>query len=120
MKALTVISWVNFAVLLLLAAISFRVSFFAQAELVVSLGLADTVAEGAFWPIAIDGSLVGMGLAGVRQSLTGGAFLRPLRFGILVVSLVSVSLNALHAPPNALARSVAIIPPVLLVTFLEI
>ncbi|MEM7386013.1 MAG: helix-turn-helix domain-containing protein [Verrucomicrobiota bacterium] len=36
------------------------------------------------------------------------------------MSLVSVSLNALHAPPNALARSVAIIPPVLLVTFLEI
>jgi DNA-binding CsgD family transcriptional regulator len=96
---------------LLIAAISFTLSYHALRDIAQSHGFDGWLSY--LWPLLIDFALVVFSLCVVTAHLHSESTWRQWAL-VALATITTITYNYLHAPANLIAQSVAIVPPVML------
>lgn len=105
------IAWLAAALVFLVSAIAFILSYHALRDVASQNGITGWLAY--LWPLLIDFSLVVFSLAILRANL----YRESAKWPWLLVTLftaATVTFNLIHAPDNPIAQSVAVVAPVAL------
>ena len=111
-KVASTISWTSALLVLLLAVVSFSLSFEALRMLVIEKGVVQKHLAWVF-PLGVDGSIVVFSLCALRSSLRQESAVMQ-RLLVVAVTILSVFLNIAHVDGSQLAMLLAGTPPVLL------
>jgi DNA-binding NarL/FixJ family response regulator len=116
-RTVRLLSNITGALVALLAAGAFALSFTALKELAsvngVSLGLT------WIWPLILDGAIIVFSMAVLRASLYGESARYPMTL-VVCATIASVIFNLAHAPENTVARLMACVPPLALFAAFEL
>lgn len=103
------IAWVTSALVLVVAIISFILSYHALREMAFANGLAGQLSY--LWPLLVDLSMIVFSLCVVTAHLYGETVWKQwLLVGLYTIT--TCGFNWLHAPDTWIAHTVAIVPPV--------
>jgi Trp operon repressor len=105
------IAWLTVSLVLLIALISFALSYHALQAIAQDYGLSGWLSY--LWPLLIDLALVVFSLCVVKAHLHNESTWREWSL-VIGCTLATIIYNYLHAPANLIAQSVAVVPPVML------
>ncbi|MAS96115.1 MAG: hypothetical protein CMO55_23175 [Verrucomicrobiales bacterium] len=105
------------ALVALLAAGAFALSFEALRHLAAENGVASNLTW--VWPLVLDGAIVAFSLSALRARLHCEPIRYPMTL-VVIATLASVLFNVAHAPGGWLAHTMAAVPPVFLFLSFEL
>lgn len=105
------IAWLTSFLVLIVAAMSFALSYWALQKMALDYGIPLTLSY--IWPLLVDFALVVFSLCVVTAHLYSESTWRQWSLVGLATGL-TCGYNYLHAPANLIAQSIAVVPPVML------
>ncbi len=105
------------ALVLIIVAAAFALSYTALVELAIEAGIPSTLAP--LWPLCLDAFMAVASLVVLRRELDG----QPTRWAWAVVGVVtalSIGFNVLHAPHNLVSQAVYALPPAVVFASFEL